>query len=117
VARVCPRWFTINFVVPEVNLDGMVLKKGKIGLSPPRCVPLSVNLGKPNGLDPRTLPGHHLLKNPLHTDATMIPNLVKMPGDVDGNHFKRQGVDPRDKASLLCLEVHAQSKCHRCLEN
>ena len=29
------------------------------------------------------------------------PNLARMLGDVHGNYFERQGVDPRDKASFL----------------
>ena len=60
--------------------------------------PTSAN---PRGWIQETLPEHSLLNNPLYTDATMIPNLARMLGDVHGNYFERQGVDPRDKASFL----------------
>ena len=60
--------------------------------------PTSAN---PRGWIQETLPQHSLLNNPLYTDATMIPNLARMLGDVHGNHFERQGVDPRDKASCF----------------
>jgi hypothetical protein len=57
----------------------------------------------PGGWIQETLPDHPLLNKPLYTDAEMIPKLVKLLGNVHGNRFERQGVDPRDKASFLIL--------------
>ena len=63
----------------------------------------------PGGWIQETLPLHPILNKPLYTDAEMIPKLVKLLGNVHGNHFVRQGVDPRDKASFLMSPCHAFS--------